>query len=101
MLKKCFDTIDHNILLKKLSLYGIADVEHMWFTNYLENRSQFVLANGHKSKTLNISTGVPQGSSLGPFLFLIFINDMPQHVRNASCNMFVDDNSICQYLISK
>ena len=92
--KKCFDTIDHDILLKKLKLYGIRESAHLWFSDYLNNRKQYVSANGYTSKTMNISTGVPQGSALGPFLFLIFINDMPQHVNDASCNMFADDNSI-------
>ena len=92
--KKCFDTIDHEILLHKLKLYGINDLEHMWFKNYLNNRKQFVFANGFSSNTSHVTTGVPQGSALGPFLFLIFINDMPQHMKYSQCNMFADDNSL-------
>ena len=80
---KCFDSIDHNILLRKLSLYGFKNMPLQWFTNYLYNRQQFVACNGKISSLQYVSTGVPQGSVLGPLLFIIFINDFPQNIKNS------------------
>ena len=68
---KAFDTVDHTILLKKLNYYGIRDSALQWFESYLDCRTQFVTYNGFKSKELQVSCGVPQGSILGPLLFLI------------------------------
>ena len=93
-IKKCFDSINHAILLQKLALYGIRGPELQWFQNYLSGRRQSVTCNGTNSGICNISTGVPQGSTLGPFLFLIFINDLPQHMRTGSSNIFADDSAI-------
>ena len=73
-LTKCFDTIDHKILLHKLERYGVRGVTLNWFTNYLADRSQVVRSHNQLSDVKAISTGVPQGSVLGPILFLIFIN---------------------------
>ena len=93
-IQKCFDSINHEILLKKLSLYGITGNELKWFKNYLNERRQYVLCNNKESDVREVVTGVPQGSALGPLLFLIFVNDFPQHIRNASCNLFADDASV-------
>ena len=94
-LKKAFDTVDHNILCKKLELYGVQQRELSWFESYLTNRKQFCRVNGVDSEIGDIEVGVPQGSYLGPLLFLIYINDLPQAVRYSKVSMYADDTSLC------
>ena len=94
---KCFDSINHCILLEKLKCYGILDVENSWFTSYLKNRRQAVTVNGTLSEFLVNGFGVPQGSVLGPLLFLLFVNDV---VNTPLCpdsllNLFADDLIVC------
>ena len=74
--KKAFDTVDHDVLLGKLSLYGIQESAYDWFKSYLNNRTQKCVVNGSLSKVCSLGCGVPQGTILGPLLFLIYINDL-------------------------
>ena len=93
-LRKAFDTVNHQILIKKLEHYGVRGVVLEWFKSYLSNRKQFVYINGHSSELLNISCGVPQGSVLGPLLFLIYINDLPNISKLFYFYLFADDTHI-------
>ncbi len=90
-LSKCFDSIDHSLLLFKLTKYGIHGAELGWFRDYLSGRSQCVCSNGEISDFNSISLGVPQGSILGPILFLLYINDLPSAIKKCSVNLFADD----------
>ena len=93
-LKKAFDTVNHDILLRKLEHYGIRNVALDWFKSYLTRRKQFVHINGENSETKSITCGVPQGSVLGPLLFLLYINDLPNISKKLKFFLFADDTNI-------
>ena len=94
-MSKAFDTVDHSILLKKLKLYGITDKNLAWFESYLSNRKQYIQI-GENSKTdlKYVTCGVPQGSILGPLLFLVYVNDLPNASRLLDPIMFADDTNL-------
>ena len=93
-LKKAFDTVDHNLLLIKLEYVGVRGQTLEWFKSYLSNRSQAVFINGVLSEHEQIKCGVPQGSILGPLLFLIYINDLSSIIGIATTRMYADDTNL-------
>ena len=92
-LKKAFDCCDHTILLSKLSKYGVRGSELLWFKSYLSNHKQFVTINNFNSLLTEVLLGVPQGSILGPLLFLIYINDLPLASKLFAL-LFADDMTL-------
>ena len=98
---KPFDSVDHNILLTKLSRYGISGNLYSWFSSYLRGRKQRVFVEDIASEWSLVTSGVPRGSILGPMLFLLFINDLPHVIPQAtSTGLCADDAKLCRAITS-
>ena len=93
-LEKAFDTVDHEILIKKVNFYGVLGVGNDWIKSYLTNRKQFVEINVCASELFNATRGVPQGSILGPKLFVLYINYICNVSKLATFIRFADDTNI-------
>ena len=91
---KAFDMVNHDILLHKLEHYGIRGIVNKWFRSYLADREQYVSVGGHNSDKCKLKYSVPQGSILGPLLFIIYINDMPNISKLAKFILYADDANI-------
>ena len=97
---KAFDMIDHTLLLKKLEVYGLSTQTLQWFTSYLRNRRQLVKLGDQQSNVATVSHGIPQGSILGPLLFIVFINDVPFHDTSSTIDLYADDTTLCEYQLN-
>ena len=94
--KKAFDSVSHPKLLTKLEAYGISGLLLAWINNFLQNRSQFVVLRNCQSEPIPVISGVPQGSVLGPTLFLLYINDVSVIFENlaVTCKLYADDTKL-------
>ena len=93
-LSKAFDNISHPILLQRLDRIGASDKVVDWFKSYLTDRKQFVRIGSATSSPLNITHGVPQGATLSPLLFCIYLNDLPLAIETCRIEFYVDDSKI-------
>ena len=93
-LREAFDTVDHSFLCGKLERHEVRNDELRWFVSYLAGRKQFCRVNGTDSQVNAVNIGVPQGSCLGPLLFLVYINDLHKVIENCTVAMYADDTGL-------
>ena len=93
-LRKAFDVVDHDLLVQKLSAYKFSDNSLCWIKSYLTDRKQCIIENSAKSSMQTVKSGVPQGSVLGPVLFLLFVNDLPLFITEAYVDIYADDTTV-------
>ena len=93
-LKTAFDTVDHKTLLLKLRKYGIESTSYNWFTSYLTNKEQFCHWDAATSSRDLLKCGIPQGSCVGPLLFLLYVNDSENCMEYITPNMYADDTCV-------
>ena len=92
--QKAFDSVNHDTSLSKPEYYGVRNISKDWFSSYHNIRTQFVTINTERSSNTLVTHGVPQGSVLGPLLFLLFINDMHKAITNGTLRHFADDTNL-------
>ena len=92
--RRAFDVINHNPLLKKLSVYGASPDRGAWFLSYLKERRKFVKLGHITYEPKPVRQGVPQGSNLGPVLVLLFVNHVPLHLNNSTIDIYADDTTL-------
>jgi hypothetical protein len=95
---KAFDKMPHKRLISKLKVYGISDQITIWIISFLTNRTQTVLLENTTSEKITVTSGVPHGTILGPMLFLIYINDLPDYIKHSQIRLFADDSIIYRHI---
>jgi retron-type reverse transcriptase len=98
---KAFDKVSHKHLVYKISYYGINCNAFHWIKDFLTDRTQTVILEGEKSNKIPVTSGVPQGTVLGPILFLIFINDLAEYIQHSTLRLFADDSIIYKQIKNK